>query len=98
MLQNTINLDDLVPESFIKHFYASTVRTRKYQLYAMINALILQSIFSIPTDSLLIIFLKYSQELRDFCGFLKVPDALSLLVLKKIFFWTYNLCSIILLI
>jgi len=75
LLQNTIDLDDLVPASFINHFYASTGRPRKYQLYAMISALILQRIFSIPTDSLLIIFLKYSQELRDFCGFLKVPDA-----------------------
>ena len=60
LLQNTINLDALVPESFIKHFYASTGRPRKYQLYAMISALILQRIFSIPTDALLIIFLKYS--------------------------------------
>ena len=31
--------------------------------------------FSIPTTSLLIVFLKYSQELRDFCGFDVVPDA-----------------------
>ncbi|MBV4422110.1 transposase [Clostridium tyrobutyricum] len=75
LLENTINLDDLVPVSFINHFYASTGRPRKYKLYAMLRALILQRIFSIPKDSLLIIFLKYSQELRDFCGFLKVPDA-----------------------
>ena len=75
LLENTINLDDLVPASFINHFYASTGRPRKYMLYAMLRALILQRIFSIPTDSLLIIFLKYSQELRDFCGFSKVPDA-----------------------
>jgi hypothetical protein len=75
LLKNTIDLDELVPASFINHFYASTGRPRKYQLYAMISALILQRIFSIPTDALLIIFLKYSQELRDFCGFLKVPDS-----------------------
>ncbi len=75
LLENSIDLDDLVPVSFINHFYASTRRPRKYKLYAMIRALILQHIFSIPIDSLLIIFLKYSQELRDFCGFLKVPDA-----------------------
>ena len=37
------------------------------------NSLI-QRIFSIPTDTLLIVFLKYSQELRDFCGFDVVPD------------------------
>jgi len=41
----------------------------------MLKSLLLQRIFSIPTDSLLIIFLKYSQELRDFCGLNKVPDA-----------------------
>ncbi|AGX42187.1 hypothetical protein FHU23_000959 [Clostridium saccharobutylicum] len=75
LLKNTIDLDELVPASFINHFYASTGRPRKYQLYAMIRALILQRIFSIPTDALLIIFLKYSQELRDFCGFLKIPDS-----------------------
>ena len=75
LLKNTIDLDELVPASFINHFYASTGRPRKYQLYAMLSAFILQRIFSIPTDALLIIFLKYSQELRDFCGFLKVPDA-----------------------
>ena len=41
----------------------------------MLKALLLQLIFSIPTTSLLIVFLKYSQELRDFCGFSVVPDA-----------------------
>lgn len=74
MLDNAINLDELVPSSFYNHFYASTGRPRKYSLYSMIRALILQRIFSIPTDSLLIIFLKFSKELRDFCGFSSVPD------------------------
>lgn len=39
------------------------------------SALILQKIFSIPTDTLLILFLNLCKELRDFCGFSKVPDA-----------------------
>lgn len=34
---------------------------------------LLQLIFSIPTVTLLIIFLKFSCELRDFCGFSSVP-------------------------
>ena len=46
----------------------------KHQLYPMLKALLLQRIFSIPTDTLLIVFFKYSQELRDFCGFDVVPD------------------------
>ena len=75
LLQNSINLDETVPASFVSHFHALTGRPRKYLLYPMLKALLLQLIFSIPTTSLLIVFLKYSQELRDFCGFDAVPDA-----------------------
>ena len=75
MLDETINLDEFVPVSFISHFHAATGRPRKHLLYPMLRALLLQLIFSIPTTSLLIVFLKYSQELRDFCGFDVVPDA-----------------------
>ena len=41
--------------------------------------------FSIPTDTLLIVFLKYSQELRDFCGFDVVPDGSNYARLKQDF-------------
>ena len=75
LLDEAIDLDEIVPVSFVSHFHARTGRPRKHQLYPMLKALLIQRIFSIPTDSLLIIFLKYSQELRDFCGFDVVPDA-----------------------
>ena len=75
LLDETINLDEIVPISFVTHFHASTGRPRKHQLYPMLKAFLIQRIFSIPTDMLLIVFLKYSQELRDFCGFDVVPDA-----------------------
>lgn len=75
MLDETINLDEIVPVSFISHFHAATGRPRRHLLYPMLKALLLQLIFSIPTTSLLIIFLKFSQELRDFCGFDVIPDA-----------------------
>ena len=74
LLDEAINLDEIVPVSFVSHFHASTGRPRKHQLYPMLKALLIQRIFSIPTDTLLIVFLKYSQELRDFCGFDVVPD------------------------
>ena len=74
LLDEAINLDEIVPVSFISHFYASTGRPRKHQLYPMLKALLIQRIFSIPTDTLLIVFLKCSKELRDFCGFDVVPD------------------------
>ena len=75
LLDEAINLDEIVPVSFITHFHASTGRPRKHQLYPMLKAFLIQRIFSILTDMLLIVFLKYSQELRDFCGFDVVPDA-----------------------
>lgn len=85
LLDNTINLDDYVSLSFKNHYYLNTGRPRKYSLSAMLWALLLQRIFSIPTDSLLIIFLKYSAELREFCGFSKVPDASKLTRFKQDF-------------
>lgn len=51
----------------------------------MLWTLIIQHIFSIPTDSLLIIFLKYSKELREFYGFDKIPDASKLTRFKQDF-------------
>lgn len=75
LLDEAINLDEIVPVSFVSHFHARTGRPCKHQLYPMLKALLIQRIFSIPTDMLLIVFLKYSQELRDFCGFDVVPDA-----------------------
>ena len=74
LFDESINLDEIVPVSFINHFHAHTERPRKHQLYPMLKALLIQRIFSIPTDTILIVFLKYSQELRNFCGFDVVPD------------------------
>lgn len=85
LLQSNIDLDKIIPDSFRNHFYASTGRTRKYPLHAFLWALIIQRIFSIPTDSLLLVFLKYSRHLREFCGFNKVPDASKITRFKQDF-------------
>lgn len=85
LLENAIDLDEIVPVSFGSHFHAATGRPRKHLLYPMLRALLLQLIFSIPTISLLIVFLRYSQELRDFCGFDVVPDASKFTRFKQAF-------------
>jgi hypothetical protein len=85
LLENHIDLDSIIPVSFYNHYYASTGRNRKYPLRAMLWALIIQRIFSIPTDSLLLVFLNYSKVLRDFCGFSKVPDASKITRFKQDF-------------
>ena len=74
LLEEHINLDEIIPITFRNHFYASTGRSRKYPLKALLWALIIQRIFSIPTDRLLLTFLHYSRYLREFCGFSKIPD------------------------
>lgn len=42
LLENHIDLDEIIPTSFYKHYYASTGRNRKYPLNAMLWALIIQ--------------------------------------------------------
>ena len=75
LLESHIDLDEIVPVSFRNHYHAWTGRPRSYSLDSMLWALIIQKIFSIPTDQLLLVFLQYSKSLRDFCGFSRVPDA-----------------------
>ena len=85
MLEQHIDLGKLIPYRFYSHYYADTGRPREYPLTAMLWALILQRIFSITEDSLLLLFLKFSRELRDFCGFTKVPDASKITRFKQDF-------------
>jgi hypothetical protein len=75
LLEENLNLDELIPFSFFQNYYSSTGRPREHHLISMIWALLLQRIFSIPTDTLLLTFLQFSKELREFCGFTNVPDA-----------------------
>ena len=85
LLEQHIDMDEIIPLSFRNHFYASTGRTRKYSLQALLWALIIQRIFSIPTDELLLVFLAYSKPLREFCGFSKVPDGSKVTRFKQDF-------------
>lgn len=85
LLETHIDLDEIIPITFRNHFYASTGRTRKYSLKSLLWALIIQRIFSIPTDQLLLTFLTYSKPLREFCGFTKVPDASKITRFKQDF-------------
>lgn len=75
LLSEYVDLDDFIPPEFQSAFYRSVGRNRVYPLHGFLTAFILQKIFSIPTDSLLLLFLNLCKELRDFCGFTKVPDA-----------------------
>lgn len=75
LLEQHFDISEFIPSVFYHAFYQSLGRKRLYPLTGFLSALIPQKIFSIPTDSLLILFLSLCKELRDFCGFSKVPDA-----------------------
>ena len=75
LLNDTLDISEFIPPDFYRAFYLALGRKRTYPLEGFLSALILQKIFSIPADSLLILFLGLCRELRDFCGFSKVPDA-----------------------
>ena len=75
LLDEHLNLHEFIPNSFHSAFYLNISWKRDYPLSGFLSAHILQKIFSIHSDSLLIILLSLCKELREFCGFHKVPDA-----------------------
>jgi len=75
LLDEHFDINQFILFVFTNAFYQHLGCNRLYPLTGFLSALILQKIFSIPTDSLLILFLSICKELRDFCGFSKVPDA-----------------------
>jgi len=85
LLEEHIRLEEIIPASFYLHFHSWTGRPREYPLQGFLWALILQKIFAIPRDELLLVFLHYSKELREFCGFDKVPDASKITRFKQDF-------------
>ena len=85
LLMDTVDISEFIPLNFYTAFYKSLGRKREYPLSAFLASLFFQKITSIPTDSLLIIILHLCKELRDFCGFKKVPDASKFTLFKQEF-------------
>ena len=75
LLEEHIDFDRLIPVGFKLAFYRYMGRKHIYHLESFIRALVIQKVLGIPKDTLLISVLRLSAELRDFCGFNKVPDA-----------------------
>ena len=78
LLEEHIDFDKLIPVSFKLAFYRHMGRKHKYHLESYIRAFLVQKLLGIPRDTLLLSVLRLSAELRDFCGFDKVPDASQL--------------------
>lgn len=85
LLDEHLDWDEIIPESFYKSFYQCFGRNRKYDLESFMRALFLQRVFHYVEDSQLLNTLRYSREMRSFCGFDKVPDASKLTRFKQDF-------------
>ena len=85
LLDEHIDWDTIVPVRFYLAFYQNTGRPRTYPLVAFLKSLVLQKIFGYVNDSVLLVTLRHSREMRKFCGFSKVPDAAKLTRFKQDF-------------
>lgn len=85
MLNEQIDWDAIIPARFYAAFYQRVGRPREYPPEGFIKSLLLQRIFGYTDDSLLLVTLRHSKEMRDFCGFRKVPDAAKLTRFKQDF-------------
>lgn len=75
LISENFDLQSFVLVSFSQHYYSTLGRDRDYTLTSILSALIIMQIFHLPTNSLLYLFLIFSSEIREFCGFFEtVPD------------------------
>ena len=78
LLESHIDFESIIPTDFYNAFYQRYGRSHIYHLESYIRLLVLQKLLGISTDVLLLSILKLSTELREFCGFIKIPDASQL--------------------
>ena len=74
LLEKHIDFDTIIPQQFYYSYYCSYGRKRINPLESFIRALFLQKLLGMKQNKQLITLLKFSKELRDFCGFIKLPD------------------------
>jgi hypothetical protein len=74
LIKEHFPINDFIPASWVYKFHKHYGRKRGFSLCSFLLAFILQRAFTISTTELLIAILGISSELREFCGFDKVPD------------------------
>lgn len=82
LLYEHLTIYSLIPIEFYRAFYKYSGIKRIYFLENFIRFFLLQKFIGIDTDSALLCVLSFSKELRDFCGFVKIPDAAKIIRFK----------------
>jgi len=76
---------EIIPSTFYSAFYKRYGRKRKYELESFMRALFLQRVFHYVDDTQLLNTLRFSYEMRNFCGFDTVPDPSKITRFKQDF-------------
>jgi len=75
MIKDYFAITKVIPFKFYMTYFNSLGSNRKYRLESYMFALLIQKLFSITTTDTLILVLRLSKELINFCGFNNgVPD------------------------
>lgn len=85
LLDEHLDWEEIIPVRFYSAFYQQRGRRRGYGLESFLRALFLQRIFHYVEDTQLLNTLRFSYEMREYCGFQKVPDASKLTRFKQDF-------------
>ena len=85
LLEEYIDFETIIPPQFQYAYYNQYGRKRINALESFIRALILKSLLGMKQNKQLLTLLKFSRELRDFCGFEKLPDESQLTRFKQQF-------------
>ena len=85
LLEEYIDFEAIIPPQFQYAYYNRYGRKRINSLESFIRALILKSLLGMKQNKQLLTLLKFSKELRDFCGFEKLPDESQLTRFKQQF-------------
>ena len=93
LLEEHFDISEFVPSVFYNAFYQRLGRKRDYPLTGFLSALIFQKIFSIPTDSLLILLLHICRSSGISAAFPKSLMPRFLHVLNSILQTTLHSCS-----
>jgi len=85
LLEEYIDFEAIIPPRFQCAYYSRYGRKRTNSLESFIRALILKSLLGMKQNKQLLTLLKFSKELRDFCGFEKLPDESQITRFKQQF-------------
>ena len=85
LLEEHVDFDTIIPYQFRYAYYKRYGRKHINSLESFIHALFLQRLLGMKQNKQLLILLRFSKELRDFCGFEKLPDEPQITRFKKQF-------------